>query len=529
MSDSFLLSMALRASCVVAPALPPVADPDAVVTDAVMAPVTVRVGPRLEPFTISSDLIPSDSFLGASMRQRDHFAEPQLDLPSGNAVFFRLLCAFWRESKRIVPTPHTQYQLVFESFDSLATEPPDEDEALFPQSVRDCVSDCCKPAIHACDDPRDWAADRRPTSATCMDLAMKLARRQPSAIPSINRALAAHLDATKALERSRVTLALRGGYLLIDSPSRSDTEGLASPLLWTSSTPTPTVVNEIRVRCVGHQPYYIAPEQLSEFPANQRAELDGHPLGAAGGCFYETDAHVFEHVVSHKRVLPAFTLWGCCGEAAAGGAPRWHPICKRQAYFGDALEVRVFATSNAPRRPRCCPPTEAALLALPEATLWAELQFHACDDLTFALARTLIARKSKLKGFLTARRLPPGRGGEPMDLAAERAHGEEDEEPIRLKQWPGKDAVQALAAWWVSALLVEGHRYTEPELYALIERCCSYSPDFAVIRKEMVRHGFLEAPEIIENADRTTTTTYCVSVAGMRTALDGDWRTKGVF
>ena len=69
----------------------------------------------------------------------------------------------------------------------------------------------------------------------------------------------------------------------------------------------------------------------------------------------------------------------------------------------------------------------------------------------------------------------------------------------------------------------------KPELYALIERCCSMPPDFAVIRKEMVRRGFLAAPEIVENADRTTTTTYCVSVAGMRAALDGDWRTKGVF
>ena len=90
-----------------------------------------------------------------------------------------------------------------------------------------------------------------------MCTAMELARRQPSAIPAINRALAAHLDATQALERSRMTLALRGGYVLIDAPSdspspgsRADTEGLASPSPWAASTPTPTVVNEVRVRCV---------------------------------------------------------------------------------------------------------------------------------------------------------------------------------------------------------------------------------------------------------------------------------------
>ena len=37
-------------------------------------------------------------------------------------------------------------------------------------------------------------------------------------------------------------------------------------------------------------------------------------------------------------------------------------------------------------------------------------------------------------------------------------------EPVRLKQWPGKDALQALAAWWMAATLCEDHRYTEPDL-----------------------------------------------------------------
>ena len=105
----------------------------------------------------------------------------------------------------------------------------------------------------------------------------------------------------------------------------------------------------------------------------------------------------------------------------------------------------------------------------------------------------------------------------------------DQEEPLLLKQWPGKDAVQALATWWLAAVLVEEHSYTEPELYCVIERCCVRAPDFAVVRKEMVRRGYLEAPEIVENADRTTTTYYRVSGEGMREALRGEWRTKGVF
>ena len=54
-------------------------------------------------------------------------------------------------------------------------------------------------------------------------------------------------------------------------------------------------------------------------------------------------------------------------------------------------------------------------------------------------------------------------------------------------------------------------------------------PDYAVIRKEMVRRGYLHAPEIVQNPDSTTTTYYQLNAAGMRAALQGDWRTKGVF
>ena len=78
--------------------------------------------------------------------------------------------------------------------------------------------------------------------------------------------------------------------------------------------------------------------------------------------------------------------------------------------------------------------------------------------------------------------------------------------------------------------LVEGHRYTEPELYAVIEGMCSKrSADFAVVRKEMCRRGYLEKPIIETNADKTTSTYYVLDRAGMHAALRGEWRSKGVF
>ena len=101
----------------------------------------------------------------------------------------------------------------------------------------------------------------------------------------------------------------------------------------------------------------------------------------------------------------------------------------------------------------------------------------------------------------------------------------------QLRQWPGKDTVQALAAWWICGTLVEseGHAYTEPELYSTFEELCFFQADYAVIRKELVRRGFMEAPVITANADRTTSTTYRVSRTGLQAALQGEWRTKGVF
>ena len=63
----------------------------------------------------------------------------------------------------------------------------------------------------------------------------------------------------------------------------------------------------------------------------------------------------------------------------------------------------------------------------------------------------------------------------------------------------------------------------------MIESLCERQPDYAVIRKEMVRRGYLDRPQIVENADKTTTTFYATSREGLRAALRGDWRRKGVF
>jgi hypothetical protein len=107
------------------------------------------------------------------------------------------------------------------------------------------------------------------------------------------------------------------------------------------------------------------------------------------------------------------------------------------------------------------------------------------------------------------------------------AHGQG--EPVRIRQWPGKGAVQALAAWWAAATLAEEHAYTEPELYAVIGSLSAKPPDHAVMRKEMVRRAYLHPPEIVENADRTTSTYYRVNRDALHAALRGECKTKGVF
>ena len=66
----------------------------------------------------------------------------------------------------------------------------------------------------------------------------------------------------------------------------------------------------------------------------------------------------------------------------------------------------------------------------------------------------------------------------------------------------------------------------EPELYALISSMCAMLPDHGVMRKEMVRRGFLHPPEIVLNANQTTSTYYTVNPEGLL-AWRSEWRSNG--
>ena len=149
-----------------------------------------------------------------------------------------------------------------------------------------------------------------------------------------------------------------------------------------------------------------------------------------------------------------------------------------------------------------------SFLALDDAMLWAELDFHGDDDLTLDLARRVVARKSKLKNFLKPSETP---GADPL-----------------LKTWPGKDAMQTMAVWYMAATLVEGHEYTEPELSCVMSSLCAFPPDHGVLRKEMGAAA-LGPPNIVTNADKTTATYFSVSGEGLRAVLRGEWRRTGVF
>lgn len=377
-------------------------------------PLTALVGPDAEEVAVPVESIPADSFLGALIRQRTEGDDATVKLIESSPSFVRLLCRFCQESSRTKAAGFTRYRCRFSSFvNSFATD-----------GTATALSD---------------------------------------------------LDETRAIQRSRISVILRGGYIEISAPEEPGGD-------WLALTPEPSIVNELRVRCV------------------------------------DCELVLLEEGVATKqtRAVPAFTLSG-----GNEGSDEWVPICSSDGVRGDALEVRSFALSNVPLRRVCSAELEAAFLALDEQLLWSELDFHACDDLTLCLARTIVASKSKLKNFLT-RPAPPPKDGEPPPQP-------QRVEPPKLKQWPGKDAVQVLAVWWMAATLCDDHRYTEPELYAVISSHCAMQPDHGVMRKEMVRRGYLEHPEIVNNADKTTTTYYKQSPDGLRAALRGEWRKKGVF
>merc|ERR1712230_105760 len=64
--------------------------------------------------------------------------------------------------------------------------------------------------------------------------------------------------------------------------------------------------------------------------------------------------------------------------------------------------------------------------------------------------------------------------------------------PRTLKQWPGKEQQQHLAALWLSVWFLPGRLYSESEVDWIICRhhASTRIPDYPLIRKELERRGF---------------------------------------
>ena len=124
--------------------------------------------------------------------------------------------------------------------------------------------------------------------------------------------------------------------------------GQRQPTQWTATSASAAVVNEVRVRCVGHAdadaqadaqadaaradtqadahgvPYSTSPDTLPRPPPFARHGCCFVPHGDEGG------------TRAHRRLVPAFSVWGRNGGEADGGeadggeasaAPAWRRIC----------------------------------------------------------------------------------------------------------------------------------------------------------------------------------------------------------
>ena len=505
--------------------------------------------------TVCRSAIPDESFLGALVRQHQNCFGAQdgtVAMPEGDIDFVRLLCRFLESCHRSQAQKFNEYKVTVQKFyDAFLADRLGERAASLEVASREFVQRHLEAAsgdvgstekayLDAPNAPRTRRdSDSDDDSEREFDphygqfpyhdydsvdaVFHTLIRRNRKTIrlnvhthrellEGYNAALLRHLDTTEAMSRSRVQLMFRsttGGSGYLELPHSAG---------WIARLGSPSVANELRVKLVSTA---FPGEEEEEGGAEQRSPAclitEGPPL------------------VNHPRLVPGVTLWGRSSDSQQH-CTDWVRLCHAAADDGDKLEVRAFCLVNVPRRRRLPDELEAACWALGDERLWAQLDFHGCDDLTFALARRVLERKSKLKTFLinpAAAAAAAAARGQPAAQPAARPAAQQVGQPgapeVRLKQWPGKDAVQALAAWWIAATLCEAHTYTEPELYAAIEELCAMQADFAVIRKEMVRRGFLAAPEIVTNPDATTTTYYRVNGTSMRAALQGDWKTKGVF
>ena len=252
------------------------------------------------------------------------------------------------------------------------------------------------------------------------------------------------------------------------------------------------VVRGARVQLMLRGDYVVMDSPPSDTPANIFEATTSSPC-----ILNEVRVRAFDsRTTTNQRHVPPFDVY------CEGANGNWSHLCQNDAYTGESMEVRVFCLSNVPLR-RSVPAGDAALRAalasLPHGLVCAECDARGDRDLIYWRARIALETSSKLKNFLL-------RG----DSGA------------KLKQWPGKDAVQGLAVFWMAALLDAEYKYTEPELYALIGDLSAnpgQSCDYAIVRKEMVRRGLLEPPDIVTNEDNTTTTYYRASRSGLEAAL----------
>ena len=138
---------------------------------------------------------------------------------------------------------------------------------------------------------------------------------------------------------------------------------------WMATSASAAVVNEVRVRCVGHadadaradaraaqddaeddtQPYAYAQTDTHGMPYNTRPEtLPRLPPFARHGCHFAPHGDA-GGTRAHRRLVPAFSVWGRRGDDAGGGdasASAWRRICGSGPTAGDDLEVLVLARSN---------------------------------------------------------------------------------------------------------------------------------------------------------------------------------------
>jgi len=460
----------------------------------------------------------AESFIGTLLRNPDNFASSST-LPTCDVEFFRLLLQFWSVPPPAMPLKACRYRIQFNSLvDDLSpckdASPPDDLMLALLDAPSDVIAGLSQdsdwhqlhlrvPSVDAPAGVMPWLSEHAPPARY-----PRVEHHGAMCIPidrdALRSAFVAREMESGRMSVRRVQLMFRGGLYHVAQPP-ADGGGF-----FEVEVAHAAVLNEVRVTAID-----VLTRHHGEW---QRLTPDNSVLHRAMGV--------------EPRLVPGFTVYGADSDAPTG----WRALSSRAHAAGDALEVRHFIASNTRRRRNGSVELLARFLEGPmqPSVLWEQIDFHRDDDLLFWLVRRFVETKTKLKTFMTP--TPAGSkvagakvaGASAADGNVAGASAAGASARPQLKQWPGKDAVQALAAWWIASTLVEadGHTYTEPELYSIFEELCAFQADYAVIRKELVRRGFLEAPVITENDDHTTSTTYRVSRDGLSEKFVDVWRSN---